>query len=184
VVTQFTTDDRHYLVVKSQRAPHKQPEVELLLRTLLGERQKVVALDTELSPSTITTRLSSSLASMGFPPRPARVPILLVATAAVAAGRIGTPAARLTRATTPEGEFAILSTTRLDAHLRLILTPAEWLVARLLVDGLSHREIAARRGSTTRTVANQVASIFRKLEVSGRRELLLRAVTGHAQAAV
>jgi DNA-binding NarL/FixJ family response regulator len=178
---QFTTEARHYLVLKTQSPPGRQLEVELLLRTLLGERQKVVALDTELSPSTITTRLGATLAKMGFPPKPARVPILLVAAAAVATGRVRLPDARITGWSAPAGEFVILSTARLDAHLRVLLTPAEWLVARLLVDGLSHREIAAQRGSTTRTVANQVASIFRKLDVSGRRELLLHAVTGHGE---
>jgi|SRR6478609_2783270 len=181
-VDQFTTDGRHYLVAKVQRPPEGRLDVDLLLRTLLGERQKVVALDTELSPSTITTRLGSILARMGFLPKPARVPILLVATAAVAMGRAMLPEARMTRLSSPGGDLVILSTTRLDAHLRCALTPAEAFVAGLLVDGLSHREIAARRGSTTRTVANQVASIFRKLDVSGRRELLLHAVAGHVDA--
>jgi len=181
VEDQFTTEARHYLVVKPNRPPEKELEVELLLRTLLGERQKVIALDTDRSPSTITTHLSMILAQMGFAPKPARVPILLVAAAAAAAGQVRL-SARITRWATPAGELIVLSTQRLDGHLRTVLTPAECLVARLLVDGLSHREIAARRGSTTRTVANQVASIFRKLDVSGRRELLLRAIAGHVDA--
>jgi DNA-binding NarL/FixJ family response regulator len=178
---QFTTEARHYLIVKPHRPSERELEVDLLLRTLLGERQKVIALDTDRSPSTITTHLSAVLAQMGFPPKPARVPILLVAAAAVAAGQFRL-SARVTRWATPNGELIVLSTRRLDAHLRTVLTPAEVLVARHLVDGLSHREIAARRGSTTRTVANQVASIFRKLNVSGRRELLLRAIAGHVDA--
>jgi DNA-binding NarL/FixJ family response regulator len=182
VENQFTTESRHYLVVKPQRRPAEELEVDLLLRTLLGERQKVIALESDLSPSTITTRLACTLAKMGFPPKPARVPILLVAAAAVATDRVRLPAARVTRWSTPSGELMIVSTTRLDAHLRDVLTPAEGLVARLLVDGLSHREIAARRGSTSRTVANQVASIFRKLDVSGRRELLLRAIARYVDA--
>lgn len=48
------------------------------------------------------------------------------------------------------------------------LTPAELDVARLLHDGLSNAEIAAARGSALRTVANQVASILRKLGVASR----------------
>jgi DNA-binding NarL/FixJ family response regulator len=54
------------------------------------------------------------------------------------------------------------------------LTPAEHHVACALVTGLSHAEIAHARGSSLFTVASQVASIFRKAGVSGRRELSAR----------
>lgn len=52
------------------------------------------------------------------------------------------------------------------------LTLAEANVAQLIVAGRSNREIAALRGSRERTVANQVASVFRKLGVSSRSELI------------
>ena len=51
------------------------------------------------------------------------------------------------------------------------LTGAERSVVELAVEGLSNAEIAERRGSAVRTVANQMASVFRKLEVSSRYEL-------------
>jgi DNA-binding CsgD family transcriptional regulator len=54
------------------------------------------------------------------------------------------------------------------------LSAAEQEVARLLVDGLSNRDIAARRGTSSRTVANQVASMLRKLGVTSRNELVAR----------
>ncbi|MDB4987035.1 MAG: hypothetical protein JWN04_2213 [Myxococcaceae bacterium] len=57
------------------------------------------------------------------------------------------------------------------AELLQQLTSAERHVARALIEGLSHREIALARGVSARTVASQVASIYRKLSVSGRREL-------------
>jgi DNA-binding NarL/FixJ family response regulator len=59
-------------------------------------------------------------------------------------------------------------------RLRLLerLTPAEHIVACSLVTGLSHDEIARERGISSRTVASQVASVFRKVGVSGRRELV------------
>lgn len=53
------------------------------------------------------------------------------------------------------------------------LSVAETDVAWLVCDGLSNREIAFRRGSAERTVANQVASIFHKLDVSRRFEVAL-----------
>lgn len=51
------------------------------------------------------------------------------------------------------------------------LTEAERTVALLAADGLSNRSIAARRGASARTVANQLASAYQKLGLSGRREL-------------
>src|SRR5690606_13440073 len=52
------------------------------------------------------------------------------------------------------------------------LSGAEHAVARLLVEGKSYAEMAWLRGTSVRTVANQVASIFQKTGVSGRAEFL------------
>ncbi len=51
------------------------------------------------------------------------------------------------------------------------LTPAEREVVQLIAAGLSNAEIAHRRHSSPRTVANQAGSIFRKLGVRSRLEL-------------
>jgi len=53
------------------------------------------------------------------------------------------------------------------------LTPHEQQVALLAIEGLSNREIAARRRTAERTVANQIASIYRKLHIRSRTELVL-----------
>jgi DNA-binding NarL/FixJ family response regulator len=57
------------------------------------------------------------------------------------------------------------------------VTDAERAVVGDLVCALSHGEIAKRRKRSVRTVANQVSSIYKKLRVSDRNELigLLRA---------
>jgi DNA-binding CsgD family transcriptional regulator len=52
-----------------------------------------------------------------------------------------------------------------------VLSPAELEVARLASAGLSNEAIASRRGTSTRTVANQMASVFAKLRVPTRRVL-------------
>ena len=52
------------------------------------------------------------------------------------------------------------------------LTPRELEVLRLLAAGKSNQEIALARGVSPRTVANQLAQVFRKLEVSSRWELV------------
>lgn len=54
------------------------------------------------------------------------------------------------------------------------LTASEREVAELVVDGCSNREIGDRRARSARTVANQVASIFQKLGVGSRAELMAR----------
>lgn len=51
------------------------------------------------------------------------------------------------------------------------LSAAEREIAAMVVDGMSNREIAAARGKSVRTIANQLASAFRKLSVGSRREL-------------
>jgi DNA-binding NarL/FixJ family response regulator len=51
------------------------------------------------------------------------------------------------------------------------LTPAELEVARCAVAGMSNRAIARWRQSSIRTVANHIASVFRKLGVGSRAEL-------------
>ncbi|MBL8957702.1 MAG: response regulator transcription factor [Myxococcaceae bacterium] len=45
----------------------------------------------------------------------------------------------------------------------------------LALAGLSNRQISRKRKSSERTVAKQVASLFRKLEVGSRAELWARA---------
>jgi DNA-binding NarL/FixJ family response regulator len=54
------------------------------------------------------------------------------------------------------------------------LTSAERAVLDLVVRGASNAEIARTRGSSIRTVANQVASLLRKLAATSRFELVRR----------
>jgi DNA-binding CsgD family transcriptional regulator len=69
-------------------------------------------------------------------------------------------------------ELAVLSHP-LDEPLPLDgLTEAEQQVTADVVEGLSNEQIAQRRGTAAGTVAKQVASIFRKLGVGSRRQLV------------
>lgn len=52
-----------------------------------------------------------------------------------------------------------------------VLTAAERDVAEQAITGASNRAIARARGTSERTVANQLASIFDKLGVGSRAEL-------------
>lgn len=54
------------------------------------------------------------------------------------------------------------------------LSPREYEVVTLLAEGLSNKELAARLDISLHTVKNHVKSIFRKLEVASRLELVSR----------
>jgi DNA-binding NarL/FixJ family response regulator len=68
-------------------------------------------------------------------------------------------------------EVFLLGTPSLSQCLPEDLTKAEKDVAALVLEGLSNQEIAKMRGTSVRTIANQVAAIFRKLKVTARIEL-------------
>jgi DNA-binding CsgD family transcriptional regulator len=58
------------------------------------------------------------------------------------------------------------------------LTRAEREVAKDVLAGHSSATIARRRGRSPRTIANQLAAIYRKLGVSSRAELAVRLFRG------
>jgi DNA-binding CsgD family transcriptional regulator len=174
VASYFSTDARHYFLLDVPAMAEVVRGADLLQRTLLGERQKVVAMDLRCSVSSLTGRLGAVAVKMGLPPGRSRVPPLLVASAVAATGFASLPEARLSHLALPGGgNLLVVSACRLDAPIRALLSPAEWQVACLLLDGFSHQAIAERRGCAVRTVANQISSVFRKLRISGRPELVL-----------
>ena len=58
------------------------------------------------------------------------------------------------------------------------LTATENQVAQGVVDGKSNKEIAAERGVSAKTVANQLRAIYEKLGIASRFELAARARSG------
>jgi DNA-binding CsgD family transcriptional regulator len=68
-------------------------------------------------------------------------------------------------------ECAVLSCRLPEGRPLAELTPAENEVARLAVEGHSSAEIAALRGTSVRTVDNQLGSIYTKLGLNSRAEL-------------
>jgi DNA-binding NarL/FixJ family response regulator len=54
------------------------------------------------------------------------------------------------------------------------LTDSEKDVVELVVQGWSNSRIAAERGTSPRTIANQLGAAYRKLGVQSRRELIAR----------
>lgn len=73
---------------------------------------------------------------------------------------------------TRAGRFVILQYD-LAASLS-VLTTSERQIHQLVIDGCSSAEIARRRNVSKRTVINQLSTIYRKLGVRSRRELIAR----------
>ncbi|HEX7600545.1 MAG TPA: helix-turn-helix transcriptional regulator [Polyangiaceae bacterium] len=84
------------------------------------------------------------------------------------------PALRASELRVGDEAYVVLSYSLAEPSVPTSLSKAEREVASALVEGESYAQIATRRGTASRTVANQVASIFRKLGVSSRLELAVR----------
>jgi DNA-binding NarL/FixJ family response regulator len=156
----------HYGDVTSPR------KIAILERVLLGSAQKSVAADFNVSSPTIAMGCAECLHTMGIATTASRVP-LIVALAVHAFHRTAGFRDSCTRVLLDETRSCrIVSTPRPDTMLLEAFTPAQGVVARLFVEGKSHSEIAARRGISMRTVANQLAAVFHRLAVSGRLQLI------------
>ncbi len=72
------------------------------------------------------------------------------------------------------GEFLVVSFPLEIGDGADLLTAAEREVAAMVVRGMSNRAIAAARGTSENTVANQLKAIYRKLGIASRIELVAR----------
>jgi DNA-binding NarL/FixJ family response regulator len=72
-----------------------------------------------------------------------------------------------------DGIFAVISLPAPGGAALPELTAAEHAVVEHIVRGDSNKQIAAHRGRSVRTVANQIAAVFQKLRVASRAELIV-----------
>ncbi len=169
VAATFSNDERHYAVfAPSDSNIRRPPAATFLERVLLGDRQKVMAFDQHLALPALSTRLGHCLKWLGVDRRTSHVPLFLALLAQASQAQSAIAVGRMSRFQ----RYSVLSIARPDRMLAGLLSPAESAVARLLVDGNTHAEIAVMRCVSRRTVANQLASAFRKLGVSCRFELI------------
>ena len=176
IVDEFSIHGWSFLVVRrsTERSGRRLTarSLEILEEVLLGTDPKVVSIERGLSASTIATCLKQACETIGIRCKPSNVPLLLMALARAAKGD-----GRLERGRAAEFLYSG------DSHLVLcvpsphrvfdsVLSPAETAVMRMRLEGKSHAEIAARRRTSRRTVANQVATAFHRLGVSCRSDLL------------
>lgn len=178
VVDAFFAGDRCYLLLTSTPAAAGQAllgrRLAILEAVLGGLLQKNIAIDLELAPSTIALNSRQGLASMGVNCKPSRAHPLLMLAARAARSTLATHATWSSFINVDGRKLSVVGAARPDLQLGMVLPTAELAVIRRLIEGLSYAEIAKERGTSTRTIANQITAVFRRLRVSGRNELVQR----------
>jgi DNA-binding NarL/FixJ family response regulator len=183
VVDSYFQGDQCYLLLlpqaRGESAALSGRRLEILESVLRGTRQKAVAIDMIVPPSTVAVESRMALKSLGSDTRPSRVHPLLMLAVRAAFGP-GPTLARCATLVVREMEVRVMATQRPDGSLAGRIPSAELDVVRGLVEGLSYDDLARRRGTSRRTVANQISSAFRRFNVSGRNELVHYLFAGDA----
>lgn len=156
------------------RSPFVLNEQELILlhRVLQGEPQKNLALDFDRSPAGISQLLGVAYAKMGFEGRVVMAPLAIVLCALQHFNALSVPGVRLQRFDRDRRSHVSLTLPALDRNVLTSLSQCERDVAALVAVGATYRQIANFRDRSARTIANQVAAVFRKLGVRGRFDLI------------
>lgn len=139
--------------------------------------QKRVALELGISTSTVATATKRWLSFAGLSCLPSYVPPLLMMAGRSGEWDVARADARTTELVLGDACYQVVSALRPDNQLSNLLPRAEYEVVRLFLEGRSHREVALLRGSSPRTVANQLAMVFHRFGVSGRAELVIHLLT-------
>lgn len=180
IVDSFVAE-RCYVVVKQPsvaeaRAPLNDRQRSILEALLCGCDNKTVAYDFGVAQSTVSQTARQALQQMGADCPPGRAcPMLSLA--AQASSRQNGQRGRAGTFDHAGRTYRVVGAARPDDPLAKILPPAEYAVVRGLLDGQPYVEIARKRGTSTRTVANQIAAAFRRIGVSGRGSLLHHLIT-------
>ena len=190
VVDAFTSKERCYLLVEARVRKQARPresarsarELAILQRALGGKMQKVVALELNRSGSAISHAAASALRLLGLELSVRRAPMLLILCACAHESGSATAVARISSLDGDPGARFLISTERPDRVLPDVLSPAEREVVGGIVEGQTNIAIAGQFKSP-RTVANQIASVFKKLGVGNRAELLWRLARSAVQRA-
>ena len=176
--TEFTQQTCTVVVTRAHRLSGSEGarlsirDTEILERALLEGVRKSVAVDFGLCPSSIAEILRRCFVFMGLSCWPSRIPLLLVMAAHAKHAPDAQRGAKMLLAQNQQFLRQSISVARPDNELSEWLSPAEYAVTRLLIEGKSYQEMAKLRETSKRTVANQLASAFHRLGISGRAELL------------
>jgi DNA-binding NarL/FixJ family response regulator len=171
----FFSETRCFLLTtrtEGQAQPLQGRRREILEAVLCGVGQKNIAVELALAPSTIALNARVALDGLGMSSRPSRAHPLLMLAAKAARCQDGRVQGALSFLEHEGKSLRVISLPRPDLRLSEALPPAELSVVKSLIEGACYEEIAQMRGTSTRTIANQITTVFRRLKVSGRTELL------------
>jgi DNA-binding NarL/FixJ family response regulator len=164
LVDRFDRDGSRHLLLRRNR-PAERASVTLTVReasvigyAVLGHSNKRMAYELGISQSAVSECLRRAFAKLGVGMRAGLMELVATEVAVYA----GTESQVMLSFPLPRPESATPA----------VLTASEQYVFRALLAGQSNAEIAASRGRSPRTIANQVAAVFRKLAVGSRSELL------------
>lgn len=158
------TDGRKFTVLKENplevRSHTSLSERERQVAFLVGRGHhvKLVAYELGLSASTVRSQLRSALRKLNLEDRSALCRLV---------ADISTP-----KGATRVEDLGVLALAEAPLRVPESLTDAEREVAQMVYRGMSNGDIAVRRGTAPTTVANQLASIYRKLDISSRDEMM------------
>jgi DNA-binding NarL/FixJ family response regulator len=172
----FTPERCGLILAMTDHAPEPaldRRQLQIIEPILCGVGQKTVAINLDLAPSTIAFNARRGLQALGFAGKPSRAHPLLMQIARAASER-SLAAGSISFVSSTLGDLQIVGVPRPDWHLIGNTPSAELEVARLFFEGSSYVEIARSRQTALRTVANQLAAVFKRMAVSGRNELVHR----------
>lgn len=161
LVDRFDSDGRRYLVAHVNPHGFSDPraltdrERDCAQLAARGSTNSQIGYGMGLSESTVASHVARALQKLGLRRRSELASLLQDAWSAWPAG--------------DDPELAVATGVTAFASPRL--TEAENAVVSLVRQGLSNREIARARRISTRTVANQLAAVYRKLDVASRTHL-------------
>jgi DNA-binding CsgD family transcriptional regulator len=180
-IADSSASDEHYFLLLTRSAKVgrarrgiRARNFQVLNRVLLTPSRKQLSLEVGLSTSSIAALSKQCLELIGLNCTPYTAPPLLVmaasAAAAQASGHSGVSGERWTL----QPHFELVRAPRPELKFASAFSRAEFDVAQRLLEGNSYAQIARHRQTSTRTIANQVASIFNRVGVSSRHELAQR----------
>jgi len=175
VCDRFQTQHRAYLVMRPSELEHStqtKDNLSKLEAVLLGAAPKVCASDEGRALSSFTNDCKLALAAIGVQASASRAPIIVPMIVLAARTLCRADLVRTSRLHHRGTDYLVSSTTLQHPVLASRLSPAQLIVTQLRAQGLSLGEIAARRRTSMRTVANQLAGAFHRLGVSSRTTLL------------
>jgi len=167
LVDHFESDGKRFLLAMPNESPTRDPralspsERTVLHYVAMGHSNKLIAYELGLPYGTVATRVATLMRKMGVRSRVEIVDRYFTLRKATVSPL---------PSTSGDGDLMVCSTD-VGRSAGSPLTASEDEVTAMAARGMTNHQIARARGCAPRTVANQLASAYRKLGITARREL-------------